>query len=539
MELKDVLNPHITPKAIASSVGADIVVVSRLDCCDETPSIWPHTPSQSQEAVRKRGNSKRGASAPIKALEKPRVSLAKVKDFLLTTEQHRGDTIVKIKQAHRDDTSADTLESTPPVDSDPVLRRILFLRAKTDTNPQAPPSIEEVSTDLLRSLMTIRKKCPERPIVFIGHNIGVVVVERALIKSSSGDSEEGQIFRRTAGIIYLSSNDPKRQPRTKMISDYFGITGRMTPNQANLSYKESNDRKYFEKHLEDLRALLEKADNIALEEAYRAGSFKSYTRPSAISLFRHSYLDGTKRARKVMLPGITEAILASLNCYRLLSAACKNNVEELQVILADGVNVNSQDRNGNTALHVAASTGHTETVKVLLLDYEANVTLQNANGRSALSFVVNNERNNLEVVKLLLKRGARLKEKEKGDLSNLPRASQKIKDLLENPPFIEGPQEYPNEKVWQTPIAPRSALAQAACHSSRAVVAEIFKTERREEILLEEPTIDDLLYKIGPQKISHEAGKRAIGKILKETGFYPTSKCLWYHVPANNVSATS
>ena len=524
MELEDELKNDFIRKGITSSVGLDIVVVCRLNSSDKTPLIRPRVPSQSQEAVRKRGNSKGGASTSIEAVEKPLISFAKVERSLLDIERRRGDEIVKIR----------THQNRSPGESVFILRRILFLRA--NTVPRAPPSIEDVAKDLLKKLIDIRRNCPERPIVFIGHNVGVVVIERALMESSNGDLGEAQVFRRTAGVIYLSSNVPEHQLKSERRSEYFDFPGRMISSQVKFEYKETHGTKYFEKHLSDFRARLKEANRTALDNLCSAGSFEKDTRPSAIMLFPPSSIGGLESAR-ISGSRILEAIAGSLNCYRLLSAACKDNVEELRSILADGINVNGQDRNGNTALHIAASTGHMETVKMLLVDYEANVALQNLKGESALDLAVDSRKSNVEVAKLLLKKGAKFKDKGENDLPNLPRDSGEIKTLLENPPFIEGPQEDSKQKVWQIPSAPRSASAQVACHSSRAVVAEIFKIGEQEKLVLEDPTMDELLYKIGPEEILAKARSRPKGKDSKEKdNMENDSKCRWYHIPANNVS---
>lgn len=518
-----------TQRATAFSVGLDIVLVSQFPSSDELSSIWVQSPSQSQEAVRKRGNSKGETSAPI-----TRMSFASVVLLLVKTERYRGDETAKMRQAQRDDASIGTLIQTSPVDSDLIPRRVLFLGAKSDTIPGAPPSIEDVAKGLLKNLIDIRKNCSERPIVFVGHKTGIVVIERTLKDSSKGGNLESQVFRRTAGIIYLSSNSSEHQSSTERRSDHFEITGKMMPSQVNSNYKGLCNKKYIEKRLEDFRALVEETDKTALE-AYGAGPLETCIRHSAISLFPPSYFNGPKRTRMSMF---SEAITVSLNCYRLLSAACRDNVEELRSILADGVNVNIQDCNGNTALHIAAGTGHIEAVKVLLVDYEANVVLQNSKGRDALSFALGNERNKVGIVNLLLKKGAKFKDEGKNALSNLPRASQELKDLLEHPPFIEGPQDDSDEEVWQTPIAPESAPARDACHSSRAVVAEFFEIGKQEKFVLETPTIDELLYTIGPEKILQEARSRAMSKDFKDKdAMNREPNCRWYHIPANNVSA--
>ena len=57
---------------------------------------------------------------------------------------------------------------------------------------------------------------------------------------------------------------------------------------------------------------------------------------------------------------------------QLLFLACKGDVEGLQDLLDQGVDVNSIDLDGRTALHIAACEGHADVVK-LLLSRKANI----------------------------------------------------------------------------------------------------------------------------------------------------------------------
>lgn len=69
----------------------------------------------------------------------------------------------------------------------------------------------------------------------------------------------------------------------------------------------------------------------------------------------------------------------------LLNAVARGHVSVAQQLLKAGVNVNAQDRNGQTGLIVAAAKGYSDMVKVLL-DGGADVTVVDKEGHTALNF---------------------------------------------------------------------------------------------------------------------------------------------------------
>ena len=415
--------------------------------------------------------------------------------------------------------------------------RILLLSLTSNLNPQHSPSIDEVAEKLLELLSESRKTCPERPIVFIGHDIGVMVIEKAVMLSSKGNVAEAQTFCKTAGVIFLSSPASRNEINIGHELDYYHSTSKSFSNRFNFRYRGFNALDYAESHLEKFRATLIQA------EKEGPGLYEVDAKPSAISLYRYQYLGKIAKKEDVVYSKIIDAIASSLERYQLLSLAYKGNVHGLRSILDLGVGVNLQDRTGNAALHLAVINGQTETVEMLLHDFGANVALQNSRSRSALFLAVDSGKSRPEIVNLLLKNGARLYDKDKdgqspSSLSKNDPISIRIQDLLKDPPWVEGPSEVPTTESWVRPTAPKSAIARNACKSFRAVVAEFFQFDGKESFVLEDPSVYHLLYKSCPESILYKAREHASNAEPKDQGrVMKNMRCRWYHIPANNVCA--
>ena len=72
------------------------------------------------------------------------------------------------------------------------------------------------------------------------------------------------------------------------------------------------------------------------------------------------------------------------SAMQLLFMACNGDLQGLEELLNEGVDVNSIDMDGRTALHIAACEGHVEVVK-LLLTWKANINSRDRWG-STVSF---------------------------------------------------------------------------------------------------------------------------------------------------------
>jgi len=104
----------------------------------------------------------------------------------------------------------------------------------------------------------------------------------------------------------------------------------------------------------------------------------------------------------IVLVVITRPPWPDMN-QRLVQAADKGDLQQVQSLLDNGANVNAKDDHGSTALMLASSTGNLEVVS-LLLQKEANVNSKREDGSTALTMAGYHCQS--EVVKLLLARGA-------------------------------------------------------------------------------------------------------------------------------------
>lgn len=86
---------------------------------------------------------------------------------------------------------------------------------------------------------------------------------------------------------------------------------------------------------------------------------------------RQTSLDPNCRSRSPVREELT--VLENLDStMQLLFMACQGDVKWVEEILKDGVDVNSIDLDGRTALHIAAYEGHVCGAK-LLLSWRANI----------------------------------------------------------------------------------------------------------------------------------------------------------------------
>jgi hypothetical protein len=62
-----------------------------------------------------------------------------------------------------------------------------------------------IAEQLLRELISSRSQCRRRPILFVGHCFGGIVIEKALVLAKLRIEEYGMILQSTAGAVFLGT----------------------------------------------------------------------------------------------------------------------------------------------------------------------------------------------------------------------------------------------------------------------------------------------------------------------------------------------
>ncbi|KAL6971887.1 Integrin-linked protein kinase 1 [Sarracenia purpurea var. burkii] len=120
------------------------------------------------------------------------------------------------------------------------------------------------------------------------------------------------------------------------------------------------------------------------------------------SFGRQSSLDPIRRSPERDQLSVPENLDSTM---QLLFMACRGDVRGVQDLLDDGIDVNSIDLDGRTALHIAACEGHVEVAK-LLLSRKANIDARDRWGSTAAADA--KYYGNVEIYNILKARGAKI-----------------------------------------------------------------------------------------------------------------------------------
>jgi len=121
----------------------------------------------------------------------------------------------------------------------------------------------------------------------------------------------------------------------------------------------------------------------------------------ALDIYKDDITDKDEVKRLLAIPGINVNLQNKHGDTALMWASFYGHKDIVKMLLAiPGINVNLQDKYGDTALSMASSRGHKDIVKMLLAIPGINVNLQNKNGETAL--IIASSHGHKDIVKMLL-----------------------------------------------------------------------------------------------------------------------------------------
>ena len=408
-------------------------------------------------------------------------------------------------------------------------------------------NVLEIARNLLIKLTGERKDCEDRPVIFIGHAWGGVIIERALTTAFQPPKEYERILNATIGIMFLATPvKGSDNAVTRMAEQIKRSPGDAMFNNARTGSKQLADLlNDFTILVEQMRvplvSLYEKPSLEPATKRFQGEDSKNY----AIDGFTNIPLELDANAMGKFASPTDEAYLVVLNLIAdfmgdlairvFLEAAEQNMQADVSRMLDGGMKADVRDRKGRTALHSAVRGGHIEMVRLLLGRGGANITVTDNEGMRAIHFAVNKQ--DLEIVRLLLRKNADIRAKNNKQQSALDLArleprnkdSAAILDLLTNRPLVEGPTSVPTELYSRTPEPPPSQEGVNACKAFHATIAEFYFDGEQERRVLEQPSVHELIYGGGPDAILDQAREKDISR---------RPICRWYHLPANNMAWT-
>jgi Ankyrin repeats (3 copies) len=384
---------------------------------------------------------------------------------------------------------------------------------------QQPLSLEVVTRELCYRLREQRREHPQRPIVFIGHDHGILVVAKTILALSSNHEDTAHgLFRHIAGLVIL---DPSHKSKLQvddmlddMLDNFVTEENKLFLRRGGPLFAELREQNHSTSLIKDFERVM-----------YQASTHQPGILPARLH-YNNQISDEGSAILEKFLVRLRESIKTILDLHFLLSAAAVGDDDALEKVLGGDASADVQNYAKRTALHLAVENGHKQTVRLLLGKYGADVALQDKEGSSAIHLAVRTGTDAEELIFLLLKKGADVYAENNEGNSALAIAKknnlQKIISYLEHRPLVDGLSENPVELRARNPPG---SDAKEACKRFRATIAEFFFIDNKEKYVLDQPSVYDLVYGDGPDKILNAA---------RHTSVTQKPVCRWYHIPANN-----
>ncbi|KAG9273682.1 KN motif and ankyrin repeat domain-containing protein 4-like [Astyanax mexicanus] len=306
------------------------------------------------------------------------------------------------------------LKTFPP---DQIIESIVFIKEQKtrEEDPTEETTREEEEEEAMKQepRQTCEAECPDDPPVKdeseqVETCSGVETQE--LSEDGRGETEINKDF--TAACYFLENhmnevsdpNDDMRQALTVVFQQWFHISAEEDSCADTVSLYVNEVSKYTPAVLPFLVNMVDDNGNTALHYSVSHSNFRiakilldtgvcevdkrnkiGYTAMMLACLVPVDSPVEMKAVQQLMKLSDVNARAGQVGQTALHLAVRHGRVSTVQLLLAQGANINAQDRAGTTALISACDRGHADIVRILLEDPDCDVNLTDKGGRSALS----------------------------------------------------------------------------------------------------------------------------------------------------------
>ncbi|KAI1349838.1 hypothetical protein F5Y01DRAFT_326838 [Xylaria sp. FL0043] len=364
---------------------------------------------------------------------------------------------------------------------------------------ESSSDVPAVASTLIKELQIQRKGITpimSRPIIFIADGVASIVVGEALLK-------DADLTTATVGLILFCQEPPSKDVLN--IAKHNILITQFYDN----SVAEGKEARYTDPLIQKKKLNCTKAE---------LGRFRSSE--------DSNYLDV-----KATITNHINFIPTRRLWDEILSRGDPQRLEEVRTQIWKGAQIDKQNSQGQTALHLAIGVKSLEKVK-LLLESDADVSVKDSKGRLPIEKAI--EENDFGIVFALLERGAGPDDKYKAQVKKDSQVNEEIKKLLAQVTFFIGPSTRHDDDKWiskskqdSVPDDCRDAMTwfnatvktfELRCNKNAGNSTCENKTEYHTSRTL---SVSELLYEKG--------GNELINEELGE------NKWRWYHLPVNNM----